>query len=96
MKAQYITCKSATHPHLLSMLASLALLSSVSVATADNLLVNTFDSGLSGIAWENWRSYVTGHDRVWDPSQDADGNASCRNASTFFASSLPAANSMPA
>jgi hypothetical protein len=76
MKAQYITCKSATHPHLLWMLASLALLSSVSVATADNLLVNTFDSDISGIAWENWRSYVTGHDRVWDPSQDADGNAS--------------------
>jgi len=62
-------------PTLLSMLAGLALLSSVSVATADNLLVDTFDSDMGGIAWENWRGYVTGHDRVWDPSQDADGNA---------------------
>ena len=75
MKAQYITSKSATQPYFRSMLAGLALLGSVTVATADDLLVNTFDADLSGIAWENWRSYVTGHDRVWDATQDADGNA---------------------
>src|SRR5687767_9142546 len=74
MKAQIMKSRSSIHSHLRSMLAGLALLGSVSVATADPLLVGTFDAGLSGIAWENWRTYVTGHERVWDPAQDADGN----------------------
>ena len=76
MKAQYIMSKSATHPYLRSILTGLALLGSVTLATADDLLVNTFDADLSGIAWENWRTYVTGHDRIWDPAVDADGSAS--------------------
>src|SRR5687768_11159201 len=75
MKQQHLNRQSTTQPLFPSMLTSLVLFGSVSVATADDLLVNTFDADLSGIAWENWRSYVTGHDRVWDATQDADGNA---------------------
>ena len=90
MKAQYITSKSASHPYLLSMVAGLGLLGSVNVATADDLLVNTFDSDISGIAWENWRSYVTGHDRVWDAAQDADGNAS--SGSMYVTANWPLAS----
>lgn len=59
---------------LLSALAGLALISFIPVALAQDLIVNTFDSDLSGIAWENWRSYVTDHTKTWDPSQDAEGN----------------------
>src|SRR5437588_1256463 len=44
-------------------------------AVADNLNVNSFDSGISGIAWENWRSYISGHNEIWDSAQDADGSA---------------------
>lgn len=76
MKAQNITSKSATRPYLRSIFAGLALLGSVTVATADDLLVNTFDADLSGIPWENWRTYVTGHDRIWDPAVDAGGSVS--------------------
>jgi hypothetical protein len=59
---------------LLSALAGFVLIYSGRVAVAENLIVNAFDTDISGIAWENWRSYVTGHAEVWDPSQDADGN----------------------
>src|SRR5882672_8024213 len=59
---------------LLSALAGFVLIYSGRVAVAENLIVNAFDTDISGIAWENWRSYVTGHTEVWDPSQDADGN----------------------
>jgi hypothetical protein len=75
MKTHHIRPPSKTCPSLLLLVLALALLGSPGAARADNLLVNTFDSDISGIAWENWRSYVTGHDQVWDPSQDADGNA---------------------
>lgn len=74
MKAPSIKPKSETHPYLRSVVVGLALLGSAGAARADDLLVNTFDFGLSGIAWRNWRSYVTGHDEVWDPSQDSDEN----------------------
>ncbi|MFO1514081.1 MAG: hypothetical protein U1F83_14390 [Verrucomicrobiota bacterium] len=72
MKAKYTTSQSATH---FSIAVGLALLGSASLATADNLNVNTFDADISGIAWENWRSYVIGHDKIWDAAQDADTNA---------------------
>jgi hypothetical protein len=48
---------------------------STGAAPADDLVVNAFDTDLSGIAWENWRTYVSGHAEAWDPSQDAGGNA---------------------
>ena len=43
-------------------------------ALAGDLNVNSFDSGISGIAWENWRAYVSGHTEIWDSAQDADGS----------------------
>ena len=74
MKPQYIRPHSKNRPSLLSLALGLALLGAAGAARADDLLVNTFDAGLSGIGWENWRTYVSGHDEVWDPLQDADGN----------------------
>lgn len=74
MKTDHIGPQSKTS--LLFMVLGLALLGAAGPARGDDLLVNTFDSDISAIAWENWRSYVTGHDKVWDPAQDADGNAS--------------------
>src|ERR1019366_2167856 len=76
MKTQHITPKFKTHRGFVSIPVGRALLGAASVALADDLIVNTFDFGLSGIGWENWRSYATGHSEVWDPSQDADGNSS--------------------
>ena len=76
MKAHQIRPQSKICPSLLSLLLGLALLVPAGAVRADNLLVNTFDSDLSGIAWENWRNYVLGHDEIWDPLQDADANAS--------------------
>jgi hypothetical protein len=56
------------------ILVSLALLGTAGTALADDLIVNSFDAGISGLDWQNWRSYVTGHDLVWDGAQDASGN----------------------
>jgi hypothetical protein len=75
MKNQHLRLPSKTHPRLHAIIVGLALLAPAVAAWADDLLVNTFDAGISGIAWENWRSYVSGHNEVWDPAQDADGNA---------------------
>ena len=76
MKTDHIKPQSKTCPGLLFIILGLALLGPAGAARGDDLLVNTFAFDISGIAWENWRSYVTGHEKVWDPSQDADGNAS--------------------
>lgn len=76
MKTKHIEQKRTTRPGRLSVLAGLALISAANVVMAQDLNINTFDSDLSGIAWENWRSYVADHTEVWDPSQDADGNPS--------------------
>lgn len=54
--------------------AMFAIISSAGVASAQDLSVNTFDSGIGGIDWENFRTYVYGETYVWDPSQDANGN----------------------
>src|SRR5665647_1791340 len=59
---------------LLSASAGLALICSTSLAVAQNLDVNTFDSGISGVDWSNFRTYIYGYTAVWDSSQDAHGN----------------------
>jgi hypothetical protein len=56
------------------VLVSLALLGAAGTTLADDLLVNTFDTGITGLDWQNYRSYVTGHDQIWDATQDAAGN----------------------
>ena len=75
MKIHHITPQSKTRPGLLSLALGLALLGSAGAARADDLLINTFDTDISGIAWQNWRAYVLGHELLWDASQDANGNA---------------------
>jgi hypothetical protein len=59
---------------LLPACTSLALVCSAGLSLADDLNVNTFDFGISGIAWQNWRSYALNHTLDWDATQDADGN----------------------
>jgi hypothetical protein len=59
----------------LSAIAAIALVCSSQVAVCEDLNVNSFDSDVSGIAWQNWRSYVSDHTIDWDGLQDADGNA---------------------
>src|SRR6266404_4833947 len=76
MKTQTSKWKSAIQRRLLLIPIGLALISAASVAMADDLMVNTFDAGISGIDWQNFRSYISGHDEVWDGSQDAAGNPS--------------------
>src|SRR4051794_4202480 len=88
MKPQYT--KPKTRPCLLSLALGLTLLGSASMALADDLLVNTFDADISGIAWENWRTYVSDHDEVWDPAQDADGNAN--SGSLYVTANWPLAS----
>lgn len=66
--------KTKIQRRFLSALAGLALISSASLAVAQELDVNTFDSGVSGIDWSNFRTYIYGYDAVWDASQDANGN----------------------
>jgi len=56
------------------LLIGSVLLVAASAALADNLILNTFDSGISGIDWQNFRSYISGHDEIWDGAQDAAGN----------------------
>ena len=58
------------------VLIGLTLLGATSAALADDLMVNTFDSGISGIDWQNFRSYIYSYNEVWDGSQDAAGNPS--------------------
>ena len=62
------------HQSLRLILIGLTLLGTASVALADDLIVNTFDTGISGIDWQNFRSYIYGYNEVWDGSQDAAGN----------------------
>jgi hypothetical protein len=69
-----IIMKTKIQRRLLSALAGLALISSASLAVAQDLDVNTFDSGISGIDWSNFRTYIYSYDAVWDASQDANGN----------------------
>jgi hypothetical protein len=74
MKAHHIKPQSKTRPSLLSLALGLALLGSAGATRAEDLIVNAFDTDISGIAWQNWRSYVLSHELLWDASQDADEN----------------------
>ncbi|HWH69937.1 MAG TPA: hypothetical protein VNT26_11155 [Candidatus Sulfotelmatobacter sp.] len=74
MKTKPIKQNRALRHGLISAVAGMAFMSLVNPVRAEDLVVNTFDFGIGGIAWQNWRSYVTGHDQVWDPLVDADGN----------------------
>ena len=74
MKTQTSKRKSAMQRRLLLFPIGLALISSVSMAVADELIVNSFDTDISGIDWQNFRSYAYDHNEVWDPAQDAGGN----------------------
>ena len=46
------------HQRLRLILIGLTLLGAASAALADDLIVNTFDTGISGIDWQNFRSYI--------------------------------------
>jgi hypothetical protein len=74
MKQQHIRCTNPIHRRLRLILLSLTLLGTVGTALADDLVVNNFDSGISGIDWSNPRSYIYSWNWVWDGSQDASGN----------------------
>jgi hypothetical protein len=71
MKTQKDRCRSKTVRRLVTIL----FVCLARAALADDLVVNSFDSGLSGIDWQNFRSYAYNHNEVWDPNQDAQGNA---------------------
>ncbi len=38
---------------------------------ADDLIVNSFDTGISGINWQNFRSYAYSCAEAWDPNLDS-------------------------
>ena len=62
MKEKHSRCTTLTHHRLRLILIGLTLLGTVSAVLADELIVNSFDAGISGIDWQNYRSYITGHD----------------------------------
>jgi len=74
MKTQSSKRKTAIQRPLILIPIGLALIFSASLAVADDLVVNSFDGGISGIDWQNFRSYASAHNEVWDASQDAAGN----------------------
>jgi hypothetical protein len=74
MKTQTTKWKSEIQWRLLSIPIGLALISSASMAVADDLIVHSFDTDISGIDWQNFRSYAYGYSEVWDSAQDAAGN----------------------
>jgi hypothetical protein len=77
MKTHHINLKSKARAGLIPLALGLALLNSAGAARADDLIFNTFDTDpISGIAWQNWRAYVLGHELAWDGTQDADENTS--------------------
>jgi len=74
MKTHHLTPQSSTRPRLLSLVLGVALLVPGAARAAD-LVVATFDTDISALGFQNWRSYVTGGTAVWDATQDADTNA---------------------
>jgi len=74
MKTQPGRCPPLIFQHFRLILLVLALACSTGAALADDLLVNTFDTGITGINWQNFRNYIYSSDEVWDFSQDADNN----------------------
>lgn len=75
MKSKRFGLKQKWSRAILPVFGGLALIGSAGPSLGQDLNVNTFDYGISGIAWQNWRTYVTGHTMNWDAWQDADGNA---------------------
>ncbi|MGH7970693.1 MAG: hypothetical protein ACREIC_18355, partial [Limisphaerales bacterium] len=73
MKTQIIKRKN-TAQRLLLLMAAVALAGPGLRAVADDLIVNSFDASISGIDWQNFRSYASSYTEVWDPTQDATGN----------------------
>jgi len=73
MKTRNDRRRSKEASRLISISAGL-LMGLANTAMADDLVINSFDSGVSGIDWENFRSYASGHSEMWDPYQDAEGN----------------------
>src|SRR2546426_91405 len=74
MKTRNIRPKSNAQRGLLPCFVSLALLCSAPLAVGDDLVVNSFDTAISGIDWQNFRSYAYSHTEVWDQNQDSEGN----------------------
>ncbi|MGA2749479.1 MAG: hypothetical protein ABSG59_11940 [Verrucomicrobiota bacterium] len=74
MKTQHVKWKSAIQQHLLLISVAFALICSASVAVAQDLIVNSFNGGISGIDWQNFRSYVYSYNEAWDSSQQSPGN----------------------
>jgi hypothetical protein len=74
MKTQTIKRKSTRHPGPISINVGFALMCSIIMAMADDLIVNSFDTSISGIDWQNFRSYAYGYSEVWAPTQDSGGN----------------------
>ena len=72
MTTQHGKPKSAIQLRLLLIPVGLALICSAGVAVAQDLIINTFDSDIGGIDWQNFRGIA--NNEVWDPSQDADSN----------------------
>jgi hypothetical protein len=63
----------------LAVLGILAMICSVFVAHAQDLIVNTFDNdqgGTFGLDWDNFRSYAYGVTYTFDPNEDSEGNPS--------------------
>lgn len=73
MKTQKDLSRSKTLKCLVS-LSTLVLMCLGVVALADDLVVNTFDTSVSGIDWQNFRSYASNHTEAWDANQDSEGN----------------------
>jgi hypothetical protein len=74
MRTQHSRRTSSIRRGLPLIAAGLALIATAGAAVAQDLIVNTFDSGISGIDWQNFRSYAYGYTETWDPTQDADAN----------------------
>ncbi len=74
MKTQSNKYTSTIPQRLLLVPFSLGLMGLAPMAVADNLVVNSFDFAVSGINWENFRSYAYSHSEVWDPAQDSTAN----------------------
>ena len=74
MKPHPIDPKSRLPGYGCALVLGILLTAAAGPVLADDLIVNSFDFGLSGIAWENWRGYISGHAESWDSAQDADSN----------------------
>jgi hypothetical protein len=74
MKAQLTRPKFSTYSCLALVALGLTLPGPARVALADDLMVNTFDFGISGIDWQNFRSYAYSYTETWDALQDANGD----------------------